>query len=121
MSQIEQESKGEDVGKREGETGGMGGIEHLILVMSGKGGVGKSTVTAQLARSFRRNNKKVPYPFLSTSFLIADLLSSQVGILDVDLCGPSIPKILGIQDKRVKELKDKYTFLSSLFFFSFAI
>ena len=53
-------------------------IKHKIVVMSGKGGVGKSTVAAQLA---------VGLAFAGYS----------VGLLDVDLHGPSIPRMLGIQ------------------------
>ncbi len=53
-------------------------IRHQLLVMSGKGGVGKSTVTASLALAFARMGWKV-------------------GILDADLNGPSIPHILGLQ------------------------
>jgi Mrp family chromosome partitioning ATPase len=51
-------------------------IKHIVLVLSGKGGVGKSTTCAQLA--FTLANK-----------------GFKVGLLDVDICGPSIPKILG--------------------------
>jgi len=57
-------------------------IRHKIVVMSGKGGVGKSTVAANLAFS------------LSMS-------GSDVGLLDVDIHGPNIPKMLGIEDERV--------------------
>ena len=56
-------------------------IKHKILILSGKGGVGKSTVTSNLAVSL--SQKKY-----------------QVGILDSDFHGPSIPKILGLEDKR---------------------
>jgi len=49
--------------------------------LSGKGGVGKSTVTAQLARVLSCDE---------------DL---DVGILDVDLCGPSIPRMMGVREK----------------------
>ncbi len=53
----------------------MAPIRHKILVLSGKGGVGKSTFTAQLA------------------YTLAADESLQVGVLDVDVCGPSIPKV----------------------------
>ena len=56
-------------------------IGRKILVLSGKGGVGKSTVAANLAISLARTGKKV-------------------GLLDVDLHGPSIPKSLGLDDQR---------------------
>ena len=56
-------------------------IKHTIIVLSGKGGVGKSTVSANLAISLSKKGY-------------------HVGLLDGDLHGPSIPKILGVEDKR---------------------
>ncbi|MBO6935754.1 MAG: Mrp/NBP35 family ATP-binding protein [Deltaproteobacteria bacterium] len=53
-------------------------VKNVILVMSGKGGVGKSTVATNLALALRR-------------------LGSRVGLLDADLYGPSIPTMMGIQ------------------------
>ncbi|MDI6827877.1 MAG: P-loop NTPase [Armatimonadota bacterium] len=55
-------------------------IAHVIGIMSGKGGVGKSLVTGLLACAL----KKAGY---------------EVGILDADVTGPSIPKIFGITEK----------------------
>ncbi|MCD6237578.1 MAG: Mrp/NBP35 family ATP-binding protein [Thermoplasmata archaeon] len=55
-------------------------IKHKIIVLSGKGGVGKSTVSANLAVSLSNRGYKV-------------------GLLDSDFHGPSIPKILGIEDE----------------------
>jgi hybrid cluster-associated redox disulfide protein len=52
-------------------------IGHVVPVMSGKGGVGKSLVTALLALGLRRKNLRV-------------------GILDGDITGPSIPKLFGL-------------------------
>ncbi len=54
-------------------------IAHTIPVMSGKGGVGKSLVTAMLAIGLRRRNFRV-------------------GILDADITGPSIPKLFGLSE-----------------------
>lgn len=55
-------------------------IHHSLAVMSGKGGVGKSLVSALLALAFKEEGQKV-------------------GILDADITGPSIPKIFGLQEK----------------------
>lgn len=55
-------------------------VKNVIAVMSGKGGVGKSTVTSMLAVSLMRQGYKV-------------------GVLDADVTGPSIPKIFGIKAK----------------------
>jgi Mrp family chromosome partitioning ATPase len=61
-------------------------VEHKILVLSGKGGVGKSTVSAQLTFGLAHPN---------------DLSSSDVGLLDIDICGPSIPRMMGIATHEV--------------------
>ncbi|KAK4142357.1 P-loop containing nucleoside triphosphate hydrolase protein [Dichotomopilus funicola] len=64
-------------------TARLAGVRHKILVLSGKGGVGKSTLTAQLARALAAN------PEVS------------VGVMDTDICGPSIPKMLGVEDGQI--------------------
>ncbi|KAF8919568.1 P-loop containing nucleoside triphosphate hydrolase protein [Mucidula mucida] len=61
----------------------MSNVRRKILVLSGKGGVGKSTFTAQLAWAFAADE------------------DTQTGIMDVDICGPSIPTILGIASEQV--------------------
>ncbi|KPL18826.1 MAG: hypothetical protein AMJ92_06175 [candidate division Zixibacteria bacterium SM23_81] len=58
----------------------MGEIQHKIMVLSGKGGVGKSTVAANLA-------------------ITLALDGYHMGLLDIDFHGPSIPKLLGIEDR----------------------
>ncbi len=58
-------------------TGDFNHIRHVVAVVSGKGGVGKSMVTSLLAVELARQGKKV-------------------GILDADITGPSIPKSFGI-------------------------
>ncbi|MBN1786914.1 MAG: Mrp/NBP35 family ATP-binding protein [Sedimentisphaerales bacterium] len=58
-------------------------VKHRILVLSGKGGVGKSTVAANLAISLSLEGKKV-------------------GLLDIDIHGPSIPKILNLKGKAIQ-------------------
>jgi len=63
--------------------GRMGDIRQKLLVLSGKGGVGKSTVAANLAVSLARAGK-------------------HVGLLDVDVHGPSIPKLVGLEGHPVQ-------------------
>ncbi|MFA6470566.1 MAG: Mrp/NBP35 family ATP-binding protein [Candidatus Latescibacterota bacterium] len=57
-------------------------IKHVLLVLSGKGGVGKSTVAVNIAADLAREGM-------------------EVGLLDVDIHGPSIPGMLGIADEPV--------------------
>ncbi len=60
-----------------------------MLVLSGKGGVGKSTVTANLARGFAAARGSGS--------------PSEVGVLDIDLCGPSPPRIMGCEGESVHQ------------------
>lgn len=57
-------------------------VKHVIMVLSGKGGVGKSTVSVNLAYALSAHGKKV-------------------GLLDLDMHGPNIPKMLGIEDHKL--------------------
>ncbi|KAI7152992.1 Cytosolic Fe-S cluster assembly factor [Hortaea werneckii] len=59
-------------------------IKNITLVLSGKGGVGKSSVTTQLALSL-------------------SLQGHSVGVLDIDLTGPSIPRFFGIEKDKVRQ------------------
>ena len=60
----------------------LGQIKYKIAVMSGKGGVGKSTVAANLAETFQK-------------------LGFSTGILDADIHGPNIPKMLGLEGEQL--------------------
>jgi len=66
----------------EEKTRSLKNIKHIVLVLSGKGGVGKSTVATNLAMTFATRGR-------------------EVGLLDVDIHGPDIPMMLGIQDMRL--------------------
>ena len=58
-------------------------IKHKLLILSGKGGVGKSTVSSQLAWTLAESGYSV-------------------GVLDVDITGPSIPRMLGVEGEEVR-------------------
>ncbi|PWN54136.1 P-loop containing nucleoside triphosphate hydrolase protein [Violaceomyces palustris] len=75
-------------------------VKHIILVLSGKGGVGKSSVSAQLALSLSSQ----PPPEGSTSNSTNG--KAKVGILDIDLTGPSIPRMLGLDGENVRQSSD---------------
>jgi len=62
----------------------MSRIKHKIIIASGKGGVGKSTVSVNLARALQMKGLRV-------------------GILDGDITGPDIPKLLGIEDAKLTQ------------------
>ncbi|OWR54713.1 cytosolic Fe-S cluster assembly factor NUBP1 protein [Danaus plexippus plexippus] len=62
----------------------LSNVKHKILVLSGKGGVGKSTVTSLLGHMLAKQNPNM-----------------NVGILDADICGPSQPRVLGVRGELV--------------------
>jgi Mrp family chromosome partitioning ATPase len=57
-------------------------VKHVVLILSGKGGVGKSSVTTQTALTL-----------VNKGF--------NVGVLDIDLTGPSLPRMFGVESKQV--------------------
>lgn len=61
----------------------MGKIKHKLIILSGKGGVGKSTVATNIA-------------------VALSLRGQKVGLMDVDIHGPSIPKMLGLEGHTLK-------------------
>ena len=61
----------------------MNQIKHIVAVISGKGGVGKSTIAANLAIAFALHGHR-----------------GRVGLLDIDIHGPCIPKLLGLKNQR---------------------
>ncbi|MBC8313437.1 MAG: Mrp/NBP35 family ATP-binding protein [Candidatus Cloacimonetes bacterium] len=62
-------------------------IKHKLIILSGKGGVGKSTIAVNLAFGLSKIGKKV-------------------GVLDVDIHGPSIAKLLGIEGRVITKSKN---------------
>jgi ATP-binding protein involved in chromosome partitioning len=69
-------------------TGGLARVQHVIAVASAKGGVGKSTVAANLACAFAS-------------------LGYKAGLLDLDVYGPSAPTLLGVHDRKPQPGPDK--------------
>ena len=63
------------------ENNPLNNVKQIIGVMSGKGGVGKSSICSLIAKTLKKQGYKV-------------------GVLDADITGPSIPRLLGVKDKR---------------------
>ena len=68
-------------------------VKHKVLVLSGKGGVGKSTTACQLAFTLAAEG-------------------NSVGLLDVDICGPSVPRMLGLSGREVQQSGSGWTPIS---------
>ena len=79
VSQVEEQQR------RLGER--LARVRHVVAVLSGKGGVGKSSVTANLASAFVRDGLAV-------------------GVLDADLNGPSIATLLGVRGRSLPVTAD---------------
>ncbi|KAJ3015793.1 UNVERIFIED_CONTAM: cytosolic Fe-S cluster assembly factor nbp35 [Siphonaria sp. JEL0065] len=63
----------------------LSGVKHKILVLSGKGGVGKSTFSSNLSLFLSQDD------------------NTQVGLLDIDICGPSVPKMVGLEGEQIRQ------------------
>ena len=66
----------------------LGGIQHKLMVMSGKGGVGKTTVAINLG-------------------VVLSMEGLRVGLLDADIHGPNVPKMLGVELKQLGDIQQK--------------
>ena len=62
----------------------LSNVSHVVLVLSGKGGVGKSTVSTQVAQALSSRGYSV-------------------GLLDLDICGPSVPRMTGALSRTVHQ------------------
>ena len=80
MTAMTSEERARVFGQEPSEMEGIKNVKHIIAIASGKGGVGKSTVTVNLACALSKKGLKV-------------------GILDADLHGPDIPIMLGIRER----------------------
>lgn len=68
----------------EGPPDSLKNVKHVLLILSGKGGVGKSSVTTQTALTLANQG-------------------FSVGVLDIDLTGPSLPRMFGVETKQVHQ------------------
>ena len=80
LTTMTSEQRARIFGKQPSEMEGMKKVSHVIAVASGKGGVGKSTISVNLAVALAKRGYRV-------------------GILDADMHGPDIPIMLGIKDR----------------------
>lgn len=69
----------------------LSNVKNIVLVLSGKGGVGKSTVSSQLAMTLATDK------------------NLEVGLLDIDICGPSIPRMMGLESEEVHQSNDGWS------------
>jgi ATP-binding protein involved in chromosome partitioning len=73
---------GEDIEEQTKLNDSLSKIKHVVIVMSGKGGVGKSTVSSNLAMSL-------------------SIAGYQTGLMDIDITGPNIPKMFHVEDEKL--------------------
>ena len=73
-------------GQKSAEDKLLPGVKHVVAVSSGKGGVGKSTVSANLAVSLAKSGAKI-------------------GLMDADIYGPNIPMMMGVSEAGGKEVE----------------
>ncbi|WOO76891.1 Iron-sulfur protein IND1 [Vanrija pseudolonga] len=73
---------------------GIRGVNHVVVVASGKGGVGKSTVAANLALALAKTSPE------------ALGRPARIGLLDLDIFGPSVPLLMGLDRAGEPELSD---------------
>ncbi|AMD21333.1 HER054Cp [Eremothecium sinecaudum] len=69
----------------------LANVKHKLLVLSGKGGVGKSTFSAMLSWALSADE------------------DMQVGAMDLDICGPSLPRMFGCNNETVHESNEGWT------------
>ncbi|KAJ1990595.1 cytosolic Fe-S cluster assembly factor nbp35 [Dimargaris cristalligena] len=96
----------------------LAGVRYKILVLSGKGGVGKSTFTANLGFALAYDaSQSEPIdteeggpsrPARERGLHLEHLKVdedriTQVGVVDIDVCGPSIPKIMGLEGEQIHQ------------------
>ena len=79
-------ASGKGISKDQKVKDNLAKIKHKIVVMSGKGGVGKSTIATNLAFALSMNG-------------------NEVGLMDVDINGPDIAKMLGIENERMTPME----------------
>ena len=69
------------------ENNSLNNVKKIIAVMSGKGGVGKSSISVLIAKQLKQMGYKV-------------------GVLDADITGPSVPRLLGLKEKRAGNVEE---------------